>query len=61
LTWQGWAVLVAFTVLLVLGNLLFPPATKLGAFFGYVGALCAALVGVCYLKGEPPKWRWRGR
>jgi hypothetical protein len=24
----------------------------------YVAVLCALLIGVCWLKGEPPRWRW---
>jgi hypothetical protein len=58
LRWQGWVVLALFVGLLVVGNVLFPPATKLAPYLGYVLGSCAALVGVCYLKGEPPKWRW---
>jgi hypothetical protein len=27
-------------------------------FLLYVGALSAALVLICWRKGEPPKWRW---
>ena len=23
-----------------------------------ITALCAVLVGICYAKGEPPRWRW---
>jgi len=23
-----------------------------------VAVLCALLIGVCWLKGEPPRWRW---
>jgi hypothetical protein len=50
--------LAAFAALLVVGSFLFPPATKLGPYLAYVGVLCALLVGVCWLKGEPPRWRW---
>ena len=61
LTWHGWVTLALFAVLLVVGNVLFPPATKLGLYLGYLVGLCVALVGVCYFKGEPPKWRWGRR
>ena len=61
LTWQGWAVLGVFAVLLVVGVVLLPPATRPVPYVIYVGVLSAALVGVCYLKGEPPKWHWGER
>jgi hypothetical protein len=59
--WQGWAVLIAFFALLAAGNLLLVVLTHhLIWYLGYVGVLTAALLGVCYAKGEPPKWRWGG-
>jgi hypothetical protein len=61
LRWQGWAVLVVFVVLLVLGRVLFPPGAKSVLYALYVAGLSAAVVGICYLKGEPPKWRWGAR
>jgi hypothetical protein len=51
-TWQGWLVLAAFVVLVFAGSSLFPPGTELGRY------LYGLLVGVCWLKGEPPHWRW---
>jgi hypothetical protein len=60
LTWQGWAVLLAFVALLALGGVLFSPAVSPVRYALYAGVLCTALTGVCYAKGEPPKWRWGG-
>ena len=56
--WQGWLVLALFAALLGLGMLMFPPAQARLAYSLYVAALGAALVAVCWLKGEPPRWRW---
>ncbi len=56
--WQGWLVLVAFIVLLAAGSFLFPPHTKIVPYLAYVAVLSALLLGVCWLKGEPPRWRW---
>jgi hypothetical protein len=56
--WQGWVVLALFFVLLVTGPFLFPPATDLVAYLMYVAVLSLLLIGVCWLKGEPPRWRW---
>jgi hypothetical protein len=58
--WQGWLVLAVFAGLLVAGSLLLPPGAELGAFLIYVAVLCTLLVAVCWLKGEPPRWRWGG-
>ncbi|HWI27905.1 MAG TPA: hypothetical protein VN668_13110 [Stellaceae bacterium] len=59
-SWQGWLVLAGFVVLLALGALLFPPKKELVFFLAYVAALCVLLTGICWAKGEPPKWRWGG-
>ncbi len=58
ITWQGWLVFAAFFALLLLGIYLFPPRQSLAAFLLYVIALTVLLVGVCWFKGEPPRWRW---
>jgi hypothetical protein len=57
-TWQGWAVLIAFVALVVGGAFVFPPRNELAAYLIYVLALSCALVAVCWLTGEPPRWRW---
>ena len=31
---------------------------ELAFFVGYVAVLSASLVAICWLKGEPPRWRW---
>jgi hypothetical protein len=56
--WQGWLVLLGFVLLVALGTLVFPPSREPVAYLGYVIVLCGVLVGICYLKGEPPRWRW---
>ena len=59
-TWEGWAVLAIFVALMIVGTLIFPPNTQPGYYAGYVALLAVALVAVCWLKGEPPRWRWGG-
>jgi hypothetical protein len=56
--WQGMAVLAGFVLLVVLNSILFPPPAHFVAFFVGIAVLCALLMVVCYLKGEPPGWRW---
>jgi hypothetical protein len=58
ISWQGWLVLAAFVALLVLGTFLLPPRTAMAAYLAYVVALGALLTGVCWLTGEPTRWRW---
>jgi hypothetical protein len=57
-TWQGWLVLAAFAGLLVADFIMFPPSRYPGRFALVVVALNVVLIAVCWLKGEPPRWRW---
>jgi drug/metabolite transporter (DMT)-like permease len=57
-TWQGWLVLVAFFALLAVGALVFLPKQQPGSFIIYTAFLVVVLIAVCYLTGEPPRWRW---
>ena len=59
--WQGWAVLVAYGVGMAAIILLVSPEERPVEFFSYIGILTAALLVVCWFKGEPPKWRWGRR
>jgi hypothetical protein len=59
-TWQGWLVLVTFVGLLVAGSFIFPPDRFLVLYLLYTTLLALFLIGVCWLRGEPPKWRWGG-
>ncbi len=58
ITWQGWAVLIAFLCLVLAGTRIFPPKTSLVAYVGYIIALSIILLIVCWKKGEPPRRRW---
>ena len=57
-TWQGWAVLAAFSILLAVGFIAIPHTVNNVPFLVYTLVLTVFLVGICYLKGEPPTWRW---
>ena len=59
-SWQGWVVLCTFIALVALGSFVFPPDKQLGLYLAYVGALSVLLIAICWLKGEPPRWRWGG-
>jgi len=57
-SWQGWLVAACYVALLGLGFVLFPPASQTAAFILYVVGLTVLLIAICWLKGEPPRWRW---
>jgi hypothetical protein len=54
--WQGWVVFAVWAALLCGGALLLMPNTAL--FVLYAAILAIALIIVCLLKGEKPRWRW---
>ena len=58
LAWQGWVAYALYAVLLALGLLLLPPQRELAGFLAYIVVLSAILAVICWLKGEPPRWRW---
>jgi hypothetical protein len=55
--WQGWVVLVGYLVLLSLGTIVLDPRFHMIGFLVYTALLSAALIAVCWLKGERPRWR----
>ena len=58
ITWQGWTVIFVFLCLVMAGALLIHPRKSPTGFVAYVVLLNVLLVGVCWWKGEPPRWRW---
>jgi hypothetical protein len=59
-SWQGWVAVGVFSVLLGLGSLLLLPQGH-SLYLVFVGFISVAFVVICWLKGEPPKWRWGKR
>jgi hypothetical protein len=59
--WQGWVVLFGYVVLVLGGIPLVQASSGSGAYLAYVLGLTAALIAVCWFKGEPPRWRWGRR
>jgi uncharacterized membrane protein YccC len=58
LRWQGWVVMIGFIAALIAGA---PLATRsLVLFVGFTVAIATVLLGICYWKGEAPRWRWGG-
>lgn len=57
LTWQGWAAYAVYLLLVVAGSLRFPPARDVSMFLVVTLLPTAALVALCWVKGEKPRWR----
>lgn len=58
-TWQGWLVLLLWTVLFI-ANLrrIDPTAETLWRVFPTSLILMAVLIALCWATGERPHWRW---
>ncbi|TMA58488.1 MAG: hypothetical protein E6J73_17320 [Deltaproteobacteria bacterium] len=56
--WQGWLVLVAYAVLIAFCQIFLLRQDDVAAFLACSAVLTAALILICWLKGEKPKWRW---
>lgn len=55
-TWQGWIVLLIYTIILIINlmNMTLNPGLSIASLL--VSTLC--LLAICYRKGEKPRWRW---
>jgi hypothetical protein len=58
--WQGWVTLVFYLGSIALSVYCFPPEEKLVLFIFSIIVLSVLLIVICWIKGEPPKWR-RGK
>jgi hypothetical protein len=60
-SWQGWAVIVIYLSLVLAGIPLIHATLGNAIYLIHVLVLTAILIGVCWLKGEPARWRQRPR
>jgi len=58
ITWQGWSVFIGFLCLLLVGAVVLLSRGLIVGFVVYTIMLGMLFAGVCWLKGEPPRWRW---
>ncbi|WP_042263873.1 hypothetical protein [Paraburkholderia heleia] len=58
LAWQGWVVLAVYVLSIFPVAVFFGPHRHPFAFAALVILATLALSVVCWLKGEPPRWRW---
>jgi hypothetical protein len=56
-TWQGWVVFGAYFALLALAGVRWLPRHDPISFVVVTLVLTIVLVGIAWLKGEPPRWR----
>ena len=56
--WQGWLVYGIAAVSLTGGVFILPPASRPVLFQVYIWGVLLVLVAICWIKGEPPRWRW---
>jgi hypothetical protein len=55
--WQGWVVLVIWLGLLGGAAVLTLPG-HMKLWIASLVVLVAALMAICFIKGESPRWRW---
>jgi hypothetical protein len=54
IAWQGWAVLIVFFALVLVGAFVLLPPYGQRVYVAYTFILCLVLVAICWIKGEPP-------
>jgi hypothetical protein len=57
-TWQGWLVLLAWVLLFAGAYLRWNIETQTAYFIADYAASTVALIVVCAVTGEKPRWRW---
>ncbi|HEX4086889.1 MAG TPA: hypothetical protein VHY22_18385 [Chthoniobacteraceae bacterium] len=57
--WQGWVVMAVWVAVLITGEFYFKPNRP--EIFAFVCVMVVILIGICYWKGEKPRWRWGGK
>jgi len=56
--WQGWLVFAIYICSIFLNILFLLNSNNKILFYLGIGFLTIILLLVCWIKGEPPKWRW---
>jgi len=57
-TWQGWIVVLAFILAVIVLAFSTFPKENLTCYFISLGILVLVLILICLKKGEKPKWQW---
>ena len=56
-SWEGWAVMVTWLLLLVGAAFTMMPKHPV-SFEATLGVLTGFIIAICWWKGEKPRWRW---
>jgi hypothetical protein len=59
--WQGWLVVACYVALVAIGIVVIDPASNPAGFVACLLLLTTLLVAICWVTGEPPRWRWGKR
>jgi hypothetical protein len=54
--WQGWAVIGVWVAIQVCAAILL--VHQIPIYIAFAAAMTVVLITICWLKGEPPRWRW---
>ena len=58
-TWQGWAILLVYMLLMIVGGLFLTGSPFGIVFFPIYAIFLSLLVGfICWKRGEKPEFRW---
>ncbi len=57
LRWEGWVVMAVWLAVIVTDAALFA-GRSWGIYATVMVAAVGGLIGMCWWKGEPPRWRW---
>ncbi len=60
-TWQGWMVFIIYFALVIGGIPFIHVAMGSIVYIAYVLVLTVVLIAICWVTGEPPRWRWGDR
>jgi uncharacterized membrane protein YhaH (DUF805 family) len=58
LTWQGWIIFIMYIGSVAAGIYIFPPEKNMVIFICLIVILSLMFIAICWIKGEPPRWRW---
>ncbi len=61
MTWQGWLVMIIFVAVVTYTAIMYPPDKSPVVFLVNIVSSVLIFIAICWLKGEPPKWRWGGK
>ena len=58
LTWQGWIIFIMYIGSVAAIIYIFPPEKNMALFIGLIVILSLMFIAICWIKGEPTRWRW---